>query len=305
MVLAPVPISERSPPAKRRSTKGRSSYRVEASRVKLYFGRDSSVARGIRHDDPHHSNFVVGFLSARLPRGRGRLNWMRPPTGGAMETVHSALALSSQATTMLAKVALDFEEMPSVDRLQGELEASRKQNADLVHRLVVMEKEGLDAAAAARKELDRVKLEALDAKKALLDAEEGLRRATELAKGLSGQLKVSSEEALKWKVYLTAKEAELVTKDATLAAKDVELAAKDAELLGVRRQLKYFELDPMRNSDIIGQFAFCEAFAETIRSVRRGGLGVAPLVADFKAYVLVLGLYTSKHTLCSYYLISI
>ncbi|KAL6500269.1 hypothetical protein OROHE_025635 [Orobanche hederae] len=97
--------------------------------------------------------------------------------------MQACFALTLQAATMAAQVVREVEGRPSISRLQADLEAARHKNAEFADKLMVMEKNSLDAAKKARQEAEqarvateRLRAEAIEARKSL-DA--AMKEATE------------------------------------------------------------------------------------------------------------------------------
>ncbi|KAL6529092.1 hypothetical protein OROHE_014836 [Orobanche hederae] len=75
---------------------------------------------------------------------------------------------------------------------------------------------------------------------------------------------------------------ELSAKVAELA----ELEGANRELADLKEKAEAIKLDPFYNVEYVSQFAYYLAYAYAIRTPKKGGLKVGPLVEAFRSYVL-------------------
>ncbi|KAL6507352.1 hypothetical protein OROGR_023547 [Orobanche gracilis] len=85
------------------------------------------------------------------------------------------------------------------------------------------------------------------------------------------------------KAVAAEEKAELATKETTSMAAALELA--NLELVELKGKLEAIELDPFLNVEYVGEFGYYLAYADVIRTSKKGGLEVGPLVEAFKLYV--------------------
>ncbi|KAL6563377.1 hypothetical protein OROHE_005964 [Orobanche hederae] len=158
--IATIPLKMKGPMKSKVVPEAIAISRVETSRGKPYFGRDLEKVERIRQDRPQCSPMVLDFLSSKPPRvpsdvptyvSRAASNLPKAWTTDLNvvarrpdpEATQAALVLTLQAAAMLTQAVRDAKDRSSADRLQADLEAERRTNAELSDRLAVVEKKVL------------------------------------------------------------------------------------------------------------------------------------------------------------------
>ncbi|KAL6565026.1 hypothetical protein OROMI_016476 [Orobanche minor] len=173
---------------------------------------------------------------------------------------------------MAATVARESELHPPVKKLQADLAESKKKYGELCERMEKMEKDSIDAAERARLHIEHlVGTNALLKEQAAADIT--LHR-DEMDRALA-DIKRLSEKAEASK-----------TVEARAAKLAEELAAKTSALDREREKsaARETELERLRAALASKEFAYYMAFADALRSAKKGGLDIGPLLETFREY---------------------
>ncbi|KAL6536735.1 hypothetical protein OROMI_026316 [Orobanche minor] len=181
--IATVPISEHPPLPEELSApsaaylEARTIAHAETSRVRSFFVRDPENVTRVRRTNPNCQPMVLDFLAGNLPWEAcdvpHYVNWALHNLPKSWTTdldevarrrspdvAQALFTVALQTTMMAAQVARDYEERPSMARLQAYLEAAKKRNAELADKLVALEKNSAEAV----KEVERMKVELVEAR---------------------------------------------------------------------------------------------------------------------------------------------
>ncbi|KAL6576959.1 hypothetical protein OROMI_011235 [Orobanche minor] len=209
-------------------------------------GRDLEEYARARSDDPNHLALVTDFLTARLPQHEVDVPshvarvldslpkaWMSElemiTRHELTDSVQAIVTLALQAVTIGTKVAADYESRPSVSILQANLEASRKNNAELAERLMNLEKASLEAEKRANMDHDCAKSTIDRLRERWIATERSLKGSQKDAADLTGSLERLAGE-------FKSSQAEVGLKVAELDKKEADLWKVSGELAGLREE---------------------------------------------------------------------
>ncbi|KAL6524611.1 hypothetical protein OROHE_016282 [Orobanche hederae] len=209
---------------------------------------------------------------------------------------------------MAATVARESELRPPVKKLKAELAELKKRHGELVERTVQMEKEFVDAAEAAKGQIDHLK----EANASLKEqVENEVRAHTEALKQAAAEMTLFRDETQRAAVEMKrltkraeaaeAREAratklaeELAAKNSALELEREESAAREVELERLRAELASREAQeveeeeesnfPISDPGHAAEFAYYISFADALRAANKDGLDIDPLLESFKTY---------------------
>ncbi|KAL6538776.1 hypothetical protein OROMI_025102 [Orobanche minor] len=240
---------------------------AETSCGKPYFGRDPERASNFLAnnlpreacDVPQYVDRAVRNLPKAWMTDLDEVDRCRSP-----DAAQDLFALALQTATMAAQVTRDSEERPSKTRLQADLEAAQKRNAELIEKLAALEKTSTEAV----REVVRVSAELTEVR---LSSEAALKKA------------VDNEQAACQKAIVAEERAKWATEE--LGTKAAELDGATRALLDSKREIEAAKSDPSMDVEQTSEFAYYMAYVDAIRVAKRGWLEVGPLVEAFKVYV--------------------
>ncbi|KAL6565662.1 hypothetical protein OROHE_004717 [Orobanche hederae] len=212
---------------------------------KLFFGRDPEKVTRAHRTNPNCPPMVLDFLVSNAPREMVNLDAVaryRSPNAA-----HAVFALALQTAMMAAQATRYSEERSSTARLQADLEAARKQNAELADKLVAMERNSMEATKKAGQDAERDRVVADRMRAELIEA----RRSGEIALKEA----VDREQAANHKAAAAEGKAEWATEE--LTAKVVKLDRVTRKLADLTKKIEAAKLDPYSNVEQDGKFAYC------------------------------------------------
>ncbi|KAL6585817.1 hypothetical protein OROMI_002461 [Orobanche minor] len=319
--IAAKPLNKRQPPSTFDPRKEFEIMDAETPRGKPYFGRDPTKVERVLRNSPGCPSMVVDFLAGRAPRSNvdvpscvtrvinslpraWTIDHNKVSDRRGDDATQALFALTLQAATMVATVARESELRPPVKKLQADLAESWKKCGEFCDRISRMAKDSLDATERARLQVEHLTqantLLKEQVKEALKPYDVSMKQAAaditlhkdEMDQALAEIKRLS--EKVEASEAVEARAAKMAVKTSALDREREELSAHVSELEKLRAVLASKEAQeaqdeeennfPFSDPSHAAEFAYYMAFADALRSAKKGGIEIGHLLETFRVY---------------------